>query len=432
MDRRYLPTVPHPAAITNGYDTSAAQHYSASHKSDFKSSQQSSSHQSSTAKSASSAVSSSLRQSSNQQSSNQQSSNQQSSSLQRSAEPAAAEKRPLKPYGGKAGGGGGSQSRSRSATKELEIPPDDSLMHAPVFDDKMAATLSVRDGEALALRCQVHGDPDPKIVWSKNGDVLASSDVVDLKYRQGVASLQIGEVFPEDEGLYECRAYNSMGEVTTTCQVTVTAMESAPKRGEAGGEPPRVVEHIKSDVVKDGDAVTLTCRLSGTSKFDVVWLHNDKEIKPSKDFEYDSAGDLYTLKIAEIFPEDAGAYTCEAFNDAGESFSSCTLVVLVPNEERKQPAFKTFPASATIQEGESAKFSLALEKSATKVTWCKDGKPLEDSGTHLKITGEKTKHQLEILACVPTDVGQYSVKCQSKKGETCANFSLNVVAKLQE
>ena len=60
----------------------------------------------------------------------------------------------------------------------------------------------------------------------------------------------------------------------------------------------------------------------------MVWLHNDKEIKPSKDFEYDSAGDLYTLKMAEIFPEDSGCYTCEAFNDAGESFSSCTLVVL--------------------------------------------------------------------------------------------------------
>ena len=60
----------------------------------------------------------------------------------------------------------------------------------------------------------------------------------------------------------------------------------------------------------------------------MVWLHNDKEIKPSKDFEYDSAGDMYTLKIAEIFPEDSGCYTCEAFNDAGESFSSCTLVVL--------------------------------------------------------------------------------------------------------
>ena len=63
------------------------------------------------------------------------------------------------------------------------------------------------------------------------------------------------------------------------------------------------------------------------------------------------------------------------------------------------------------------------------VTWCKDGKPLDDGGTHLKMSGEKTKHQLQIPACVPTDVGQYSVRVQGKKHETSANFSLNVVPK---
>lgn len=67
---------------------------------------------------------------------------------------------------------------------------------------------------------------------------------------------------------------------------------------------------------------------AGADKFDVVWLHNHKEIKPSKDFEYANQGNVYTLKIAEIFPEDSGTYTCEAFNDAGESFSSCSIVVL--------------------------------------------------------------------------------------------------------
>jgi len=60
----------------------------------------------------------------------------------------------------------------------------------------------------------------------------------------------------------------------------------------------------------------------------VIWLHNNKEIKPSKDFEYENKGNSYKLNIAEIFPEDSGIYTCEAFNDAGESFSSCTVVVL--------------------------------------------------------------------------------------------------------
>ena len=32
----------------------------------------------------------------------------------------------------------------------------------------------------------------------------------------------------------------------------------------------------------------------------------------------------------------------------------------------KQPAFKTFPASATVTEGQAAKFSIVLEKSAVK------------------------------------------------------------------
>lgn len=67
---------------------------------------------------------------------------------------------------------------------------------------------------------------------------------------------------------------------------------------------------------------------TGANKFDVVWLHNHKEIKPSKDFEYANMANVYTLKIAEIFPEDSGTYTCEAFNDIGEAFSSCSIVVL--------------------------------------------------------------------------------------------------------
>lgn len=70
------------------------------------------------------------------------------------------------------------------------------------------------------------------------------------------------------------------------------------------------------------------CDFSGESSFDVVWLHNEKEIKNSKDFQYQTEGSDYKLVIQEIFPEDGGIYTCEAFNDAGEAFSSCTLVVL--------------------------------------------------------------------------------------------------------
>lgn len=38
------------------------------------------------------------------------------------------------------------------------------------------------------------------------------------------------------------------------------------------------------------------------------------------------------------------------------------LNVSVPNEEPKSPVFKTFPQSATVQEGESVKFECEIEK----------------------------------------------------------------------
>lgn len=42
-----------------------------------------------------------------------------------------------------------------------------------------------------------------------------------LKYKNGVATLTINEVFPEDEGEYICQANNSIGTVTTSCKLTV-------------------------------------------------------------------------------------------------------------------------------------------------------------------------------------------------------------------
>jgi hypothetical protein len=38
------------------------------------------------------------------------------------------------------------------------------------------------------------------------------------------------------------------------------------------------------------------------------------------------------------------------------------IFVSVPNEEPKSPVFKTFPQSATVQEGESVSFECEIEK----------------------------------------------------------------------
>lgn len=50
---------------------------------------------------------------------------------------------------------------------------------------------------------------------------MTSSEAIDLKYRNGIATLRIGEIFPEDEGEYVCTATNSLGSVETHCKLTV-------------------------------------------------------------------------------------------------------------------------------------------------------------------------------------------------------------------
>ncbi|XP_011700590.1 PREDICTED: twitchin isoform X1 [Wasmannia auropunctata] len=335
------------------------------------------------------------------------------------------DKRSIKKYGSKLDTTG-SPSRSRSATKELTLPSDDS-MRPPQFTQKLK-NLTINDGEHLELTAKVDGDPEPQITWSKNGKMLSSSEVVDLKYKNGVAILTINEVFPEDEGEYACLATNSIGSDTTSCKLTIKPVENAAGKKQGDDKSPKIVDHLTSKYVKDGEAVTLSCRIIGAKKFDVVWLHNNKEIKPSKDFQYTSEANIYKLIIAEIFPEDSGTYTCEAFNDAGESYSSCTLSVLAPNEEPKSPAFATFPQSATVSEGESVTFTCKTDTAPLKVTWLKDGKAIPETSSRYHFSSDgSTSFEFGIKACTASDVGQYLARAIGQKGETNSAFALNIV-----
>ena len=246
------------------------------------------------------------------------------------------------------------------------------------------------------------------------------------------SSVTINELFPEDAGRYACKATNTKGSVETSSRVNVIPMPKGAKTNGAASSAatngsngaglsssaagksvaPRIFKHTGSSVVKDGDPVRLECTVAGgDSRFDVVWLHNEKEIKPSKDFAYKTVGsNTHVLEIQEIFPEDSGTYTCEAFNDTGECFSSCTLVVEVPGEDPVLPGFKTFPKSLSVEKNRSASFAADLTHAPKEVT----------------LTSKGNKVCLDIMECSTADAGQYAVIVAGDKGENKAAFSLNV------
>lgn len=326
--------------------------------------------------------------------------------------------------------GGG---RSRGHTKELALPPDDSLMCPPSFLTGLKPSLEIKDGSKMELSVQVKGDPDPQVTWTKDGKAISSSEIMEVKYKNGTATVLINEVFPEDAGRYTCRATNTKGSVETSSKVVILPMEKKVTNGAAGisngigsSKFPKVMDHIKSQIVEDGDKVIFTAKIGGSDKFDVVWLHNEKEIKPSKDFEYKVSDNMYSLIILEVFPEDRGTYTCEAFNDSGECYSSASLEVNIPGEPVLNPVYKKFPSSLTVDKGNSASFEAELDSAPTTIAWMKDGKEMKEQSMKYRMRTQGGKIGLDILECSQADAGQYALITTNSKGEAKAAFSLNV------
>lgn len=59
----------------------------------------------------------------------------------------------------------------------------------------------------------------------------------------------------------------------------------------------------------------------------VIWYHDGRPVKESKDIQLLFRGDQCSLIIKEAFVEDAGDYKVVAINSAGEASSVCALTI---------------------------------------------------------------------------------------------------------
>lgn len=270
----------------------------------------------------------------------------------------------------------------------------------------------------------VEATPDPQIEWLLNGRIIKDS-VASQTFVKGLCTLQLRDLLPSDGGEYVCKAKNSAGEETSLATVHVRVIDKSAQEKKVG-DPPCVVTPLEGLVVKDGDPVTMSCEISGSPKPEVIWLHDGKKVEDCEEFSYENKGELYKLVFAEVFPEDAGVYTCEASNIAGRTCCSCTLKVEVPDEEVVGPVFTTFPQSLSVEEGTPVKFSCSFENNSVKVVWKKNGTEIENTG-RFKFFGNGNKFSFEIPAALETDTGVYCVLASDGvDSDSQWTFSLNV------
>ena len=74
----------------------------------------------------------------------------------------------------------------------------------------------------LNLTCIASGDPFPQISWLKDG----WQNISRARFNQRNTTLVIMNVTINDEGIYECRAINRIGNDTSTAKVVVQGTSS--------------------------------------------------------------------------------------------------------------------------------------------------------------------------------------------------------------
>ncbi|XP_070569690.1 myosin light chain kinase, smooth muscle-like isoform X2 [Ptychodera flava] len=288
---------------------------------------------------------------------------------------------------------------------------------APKFIRK-SKDLTIQDGDEAMFECEVSGIPTPEIQWLLDGKPIRDGDIYEISFNGKVAKLVLPEAFPEDEGDYTCKAFNSAGQISCTSELLVDEIKTA---APSKGVVPEFVEKLKDLTVQDGDEVKLTVRVKGTPAPSISWLLNGKPLEDNEDFERISKDDIHTLFISEIFPEDSGLYTCRASNSAGQTETSAKLTVQEMGDTTCPPKFIQKPKSVNLDEGNSVRLECKVEGTpAPTITWEKNGQPIQNGG-RIKITNTGSSNVFHIPAVLSTDAGQYTCKAENAHGvDSCS------------
>ncbi|KAM8906065.1 myosin light chain kinase, smooth muscle [Lycaon pictus] len=297
---------------------------------------------------------------------------------------------------------------------------------APSFSSVLK-DCAVIEGQDFVLQCSVQGIPVPQITWLLNEQPIQYAH---SSCEAGVAELHIQDALPEDDGIYTCLAKNTLGQVSCSARVTVHEKKSDRKSGyllrTAPGKPvaPLFLQGLSDLKVMDGSQVTMTVQVSGNPPPEVIWLHNGNEIQESEDFHFEQRGTQHSLCIQEVFPEDTGTYTCEAWNSAGEVRTQAVLMVQEP-QDGTQPWFISKPRSLTASLGQTVLISCAIAGDPfPTVHWLRDGKALSKDSGHFEVLQNEDVFTLVLKNVQPWHAGQYEIQLKNRVGECSCQVSL--------
>ncbi|CAB1341717.1 unnamed protein product [Coregonus sp. 'balchen'] len=106
---------------------------------------------------------------------------------------------------------------AEQALRSLEVKLQGVPQFSLTLTDQTAS-----QGSTARLSCHLTGYPDPEVVWLRGEEPLEESSRVQIEYEEdGLCTLVLAQVGPEDSDIYTCRATNDQGEALCSAKLIV-------------------------------------------------------------------------------------------------------------------------------------------------------------------------------------------------------------------
>lgn len=201
-------------------------------------------------------------------------------------------------------------TESKPTTRRRSIPPE----FSSELEDK-----TIEEGDSVEMQIFVTGTPPPEVVWYKDEQPITiyPHRRFHATRENEICSLEIKDARCSDQGKYTCRAKNTAGQVSKSCNLTVQQVTPT--------SPPAFVKNLKDVYIVEGSCTRFDVKVTGMPEPDVTWYKDGRPVKADKHLELVHDEDTSALILMYGKLEDAGDYICKASNEAGDAQSSARL-----------------------------------------------------------------------------------------------------------
>nr|XP_026491834.1 hemicentin-1-like isoform X1 [Vanessa tameamea] len=289
-------------------------------------------------------------------------------------------------------------TRVSSTTVELQKPELEKSLtkKSPqvtlLSDDK----IEVEYGQAVDIKCKLHGFPKPDALWEGTSGITGPATVVpvDLPYDY-MTVLTIDKVV--ENSTITCKAINSEGESSKSVKIEIKTYLN-------------VIEYPKDITLEYGKTIDLKFIINASPPAIISWYKNDKQITVNDN--YNLSSDNTILTIRNMLPKLKGKYTVKAVNDNTER--NVTFNVSIIGAE--PPVIDKSVTTYFAKEGSDVDINCRLLKGKPKptISWSlvvddsTENKELDETGETIHITNIKTDDTGNYICLARNEIGEDS------------------------